>query len=209
MPLPNRYVFGHLCGEKTYSSFGLALFSSPVTFIKSMENLIKVVSRHFTYYIHSLYFFIAPDPHPHSPSSSLLSYRSVPSWHSRMVKLCCRLCSLFFTCESLLLLLFLSNNFFLLSFSRFATLFPSTLLIRLSFYVHTLQTFINKRWHSHTHSPLKQLIYIFLYAKLMLSYQLIAWVCVCGVCLWCKNNWMGNLFTSHISCSFDALRNTL
>lgn len=44
--MSHHLVSGHLYGEKTFLSFGLVSSSLPATFIKSMENPIKVVSRH-------------------------------------------------------------------------------------------------------------------------------------------------------------------
>lgn len=163
MPLLNRYVFGHLCGGKTYSSFGLALFSSPVTFIKSMENLIKVVSRRFTYCTHNqctlsshlypirfIHFSFrigrfALGTHDGNGTADFVRYFP-------LVNVCC--------CRP--------TTFFSQSFTRFATIFHFTFTL--------CKTFINK--HCHTLTPWAANLH-FLHVKLILSYQLIAWVCEC------------------------------
>lgn len=92
MPLPDRFDFGHLYGEKICSSFGLASFSSPATFIKSTENRIKVVSRHFK----RTYLFLCTCP-THSISLHHLSHRWVASWHSWMASCADRVCVCYFS----------------------------------------------------------------------------------------------------------------
>lgn len=127
MPL-NRFISGHLYGEKTYSSFGLVSFSLPPgTFNKPMENLIKVVSRHFN---HSFYFAI----HSHLMLSSILTSTNRSFHFALLIKLAD--CYFSFVC------VFCCCPITFFSLPLFATLFPSHTC--LSFCVHTLKTLFKK-----------------------------------------------------------------
>lgn len=133
MPL-NRFDFGHLYGEKTYSSFGLVSFSLPVTFIKSMENPIKVVSRHFKHFLIVLFHF-------RSGRISSCTLDKV-SWQIVIFHLCKFVLLMLTLCIVVVDVQHLPTTFFVLAHSL---TFRDTFSIHtcLSYYVHTLQTFIN------------------------------------------------------------------